>query len=79
MQAIARAESGCNQANHNLADKHDGCMGSYGALQIGCIHYNGESVDDFKVNIELAHRVWQSQGYTAWTQYSNGEYKEFMK
>lgn len=79
MQAIATAESGCDQTNHNLADKHDGCMGSYGVLQIGCIHFNGESVDNFTVNIALAHKVYKSQGYNAWSVYSSGKYERFMK
>lgn len=92
--AIARAENRtCNPINHNLtaSETHrraDGsviCVGSYGALQVGCLHYSeGEDRDDLATNIRVAHRLWQNReawgnGYEAWTMYTNGTWREFYQ
>ena len=90
MLAIAKAESGCNPSNHNLttSETHrraDGsiiCVGSYGALQVGCLHYNGEDKNDVAANVRIAYRVytnrkaWDVSGYKAWSVFNNGKYKE---
>jgi hypothetical protein len=87
--AIAEAENrACNPLKHNLTAsethrRRDGsviCVGSYGALQVGCLHYReGEDRNDLKTNVKVAHRVWEGSGYTAWTMYKNGTYREFLK
>lgn len=67
MQRIMRAESGCNPTNHNWSDNHGSCLGSYGLLQIGCIH--GKSVDYLSIpenNIQTAYIIYLRQGYGAW-------------
>lgn len=89
MFAIARAENRtCDPLNHNLtaSETHrraDGsviCVGSYGVIQVGCLHYrDGEDRNDMATNIRVAHRVWQGSGYTAWTMFKNGTYQEFLK
>ena len=83
MSAIAEAENrSCDPTRHNLSaeENHKVCVGSYGVLQVGCLHYrNGEDRNDLKTNIAVAHRVYLKQGYKAWTQYNNGEYKRFLK
>lgn len=83
MSAIAEAENrSCDPLRHNLSadENHKVCIGSYGVLQVGCLHYrNGEDRNDLKTNIAVAHRVYLQQGYNAWTQYKNGEYKRFLK
>lgn len=81
MYAIAQAENTtCNPQRHNLTkeEDHGVCIGSYGALQVGCVHYNGEDVNDLTTNVRIAHNVWQKQGYKAWTMYNNGTYKKFL-
>lgn len=88
VQAIAQAENrACNPLVHNetASETHrrkDGsviCVGSYGVLQVGCLHYQaGEDKNDLATNIKIAHRVWQGSGYTAWTMYKNGEYRKFL-
>lgn len=88
-QAIAQAENrSCNPTRHNLTAsethrRYDGsviCVGSYGVMQVGCLHYReGEDRNDLATNVRVAHRVWQSSGYTAWTMYKNGTYREFLK
>jgi hypothetical protein len=95
VMAIARAENrSCDPVNHNLTatethrDRNGNviCVGSYGVIQVGCLHYReGEDRNDLATNIKVAHRVyvarasWDSSGYNAWTQYKNGAYKEFLK
>lgn len=94
MSAIAEAENrSCDPTRHNetpsethrRADGSVICVGSYGVLQVGCLHYSaGEDKDDLATNIRLAHNAWSSRekwgvGYEAWTQYKNGEYMQFLK
>lgn len=83
MAAIAQAENReCDPLNHNLSstEDHGVCIGSYGVLQVGCLHYRaGENRNDLATNVRVAHRVWLSQGYGAWTQYRNGEYTRYLK
>jgi hypothetical protein len=91
VSAIAQAENrSCNPKRHNLtaSETHrraDGsviCVGSYGALQVGCLHYRkGENRNDLATNVKVAHRVWtQAKGsYTPWTMYRNQTYLNYMK
>lgn len=70
MQRIMRAESGCNPTNHNHGDRHATCLGSYGLLQIGCVHgYSASYLSTPANNIAVAYNIFKSQGYTAWTTY----------
>ena len=70
MQRIMRAESGCNPTNHNYGDNHRSCLGSFGLLQIGCVHgYSVAYLSNPVNNIAAAYKIYKSQGYTAWTTY----------
>lgn len=90
IQAIAQAENrSCDPTRHNetASETHrrfDGsviCIGSYGALQVGCLHYSAtDDRDDLATNIRIAHRLWQERqkwgnGYEAWTMFTNGKYR----
>lgn len=93
MQAIAQAENrSCDPLRHNLSasETHRDakgnviCVGSYGVLQVGCLHYSGQDVNNLDINVDLAHNAWSSRekwgnGYEAWTMYKNGTYKQFLK
>lgn len=83
ISAIAEAENrSCDPTRHNLStsENHKVCIGSYGVLQVGCLHYrDDEDRNDLKTNIAVAHRVYLEQSYGAWTQYNNGEYRKFLK
>lgn len=82
MLAVARAENRtCDPLNHNLsaAENHGVCIGSYGVLQVGCVHYSGQDVNSLEINVAIAYEVWQKQGYTAWTMYNNSKYREFYE
>lgn len=88
MLAIARSENDtCDPLRHNetSTETHRDfygnvvCIGSYGVLQVGCIHYGkGQDRNDLATNIKVAHAVWLKQGYTAWTEYKNGGYLEHL-
>lgn len=82
MLAIAIAENRtCDPLRHNLSmsENHKICIGSYGALQVGCLHYTeGQDKDDLTTNVAVAYQVWQKQGYQAWSQFNNEEYKRFL-
>lgn len=70
MMRIMTAESGCNPTNHNHADNHRSCLGSYGLFQIGCVHgYSVAYLSEPANNIASAYKIYKSQGYTAWTTY----------
>lgn len=83
MQAIARAENNtCDPTRHNLtmSENHGVCVGSYGVLQVGCLHYRaGENRDDLATNVRVAHRVWLNEGYRAWTMYKNNIYRSYLR
>lgn len=78
MLAIMRAESGCNPRSDNTGLNRDG-SNDKGLLQINSIHgfSDAERLDPIR-NIEIAFRIWQNQGYQAWSAYSNGSYLKFM-
>ena len=81
--AIAQSENDtCDPTRHNMSpmEDHGVCVGSYGALQVGCVHYEPHhDPDDLATNVERANYVWRMQGYRAWTEYRNGGYLEYMR
>lgn len=89
MLAIAQAENRtCDPTNHNetTSETHNGCVGSYNVLQVGCVHYidyghalSEANKNDIVLNVDIAYKVWQKQGYTAWTMYTNNKYLEFLQ
>ena len=83
MFAIAQAENrNCDPNRHNLtsSENHGVCVGSYGVLQVGCLHFRpDEDRNDLSTQVAVAHRVWLKQGYTAWTMFNNDEYEQFLK
>ena len=78
MLAIMAAESGCDPSAVNTANS-DGSTDT-GLLQINSIHgLDPETLIDPTENIRAAYRIYQTQGLKAWSVYSNGKYKQFMK
>lgn len=89
--AIAKAENAaCDPLRHNLTatethrDRNGNviCVGSYGVLQVGCLHYSaGDDHNDLATNVRLAYDVYQSRakwdvsGYNAWSTYTSGKYR----
>lgn len=78
MLAIMRAESGCNPNADNTGLNQDG-SNDKGLLQVNSIHgYSDAERLDPARNIEIAFKIWQSQGYRAWAAFSNGSYLKFL-
>lgn len=63
---IAKAESSMKPTAYN-PERHLGCAGSYGLLQIACLHFDGEPTFDIDTNIQLAKKVYEEQGFGAWS------------
>jgi len=70
------AESGGNEKAANMNDNHGSCMGSYGLMQIACIH--GGVFYDSKQNMDKAFKIYNRSGWTPWGAYTSGKYKEFL-
>jgi len=69
MAAVMFCESSNNPKAYN-PEQHNGCQGSYGLMQIACVHSQYvDELDDLlnpRINIEVAYLVWQNQGWRAW-------------
>lgn len=71
MAAVMRAESGCNP-NAVSPVNYDGVR-DYGLMQL-----HGQYILDPSQNVAAAYRLWQVQGYHAWSAYNNGSYEQFL-
>lgn len=63
-RAICMAESGGNTMAANMNDNHGSCVGSYGFMQIACIH--GGVFYDSKQNMAKAFEIYNRSGWTPW-------------
>jgi len=70
------AESGGNPNSANLNDRHNGCVGSYGLMQIACVH--GGIFTDPKQNMDKAFEIYKRSGWTPWGAYTNGSYLKHL-
>ena len=79
---VCSGESGGNPGAINWADKHKNsrgeiiCVSSRGLFQIACFYPNklGYEYDDLLIpskNIEMAYKIWQTQGWCPWSVYKN--------
>jgi hypothetical protein len=75
MIAIAHAESGFNCGATNTANRN-GTV-DRGLFQINSVHNFTGDYFDCQTNIEMAHKVWLSQGYDAWVVYQTGKHLGF--
>lgn len=80
--AIAKVESGLNKDAYN-PERHKGCSGSIGIMQIACVHHreNPDALFDVPFNLQKAREIYEGDGNTfeAWGAYKNGSYKQYMK
>ena len=68
--AICQMESGGVATASNWKDSHEGCDGSFGIMQIGCLHGHARTeLYDPAVNIQVAFRLWKESGFTPWSTY----------
>lgn len=69
--AICNMESGGHPEAVNGKDSHVGCTGSYGLMQIACIHTNDvEGLKNPEINVKIAHQLWKTEGFKPWTTYA---------
>lgn len=76
--AVCMAESGGNPTAINWHDKHNGCTGSAGLMQVACIHTGGQHELDPERNMAVAYSVYQRRGWAAWGAFTNESYKRFL-
>lgn len=74
--AVCMAESGGN-ANAYNPEAHNGCGGSVGLFQIGCVHGWGSSFDP-ATNVAFANQLYSQQGWYPWGAYTNGSYYAYL-
>lgn len=77
--AVCMAESGGNSNAANLNDRHNGCIGSYGLMQIACIHTGGQAEYNPEVNMAKAYEIYSRSGWTPWGAFTSGKYLKFLK
>lgn len=93
--AIGKSESGknLNPNAYNPEWHYDSkgnklCQGSYGLMQIGCVHHmsNPEALFDIDFNLQKAKSIYNSVDrhgrqlkWNPWGGYTSGGYKKYMK
>lgn len=86
--AVAKAESGhllkadaYNPEWHYDSKGNAVCQGSYGVMQIACVHNidNPEALFDVEFNIAKAKQIHASEGFSPWGGYTNGSWKKFLE
>ncbi|MFE7720117.1 hypothetical protein ACFU44_13870 [Nocardia rhizosphaerihabitans] len=85
MLAIMQAESSCNPdaiGDATLTFQGEGRTEgmSCGLLQIRVLRGRPscDVLRDVTTNVDWAYRIYKSQGYQAWSTWSNGKYKEYL-
>lgn len=60
-------ESTNGKRNYN-PEWHEGCQGSYGPMQVACIHHreNPEALLDIAFNVKTAYSIYEDRGWNAW-------------
>lgn len=81
--AVAMAESSGNPRIYNpeTAAGTPSGKGSYGLWQIylnAHPQFSGWNLYDPQTNANAAFRVWQQEGWRAWTTYKNGAYRKYL-
>jgi hypothetical protein len=83
--AIAKAESGL-RANAYNPERHKTCSGSFGVMQIACVHHVGDpnELKDVDFNLQKAREIYEASlkdngnGWIPWGAYKNKSYKKYM-
>lgn len=61
---VCQIESGGNPTAANWNDSHQGCSGSFGLFQVGCLHgYSKEQLERPIFNINVAYKIYKKQGW----------------
>jgi soluble lytic murein transglycosylase-like protein len=74
--AVMQAESGCNPTS--LSQTADRGLMQINAVHADMVNGNLNALFDPATNIQVAHRVYLSQGWKGWSAYNNGSYLKFL-
>ena len=71
-------ESQLNPRAYN-PEAHRGCNGSYGIMQIACVHVSDtERLYDPEYNLQVARRIYDAEGWRPWGAYTDGSYLRYI-
>lgn len=86
MAAISRAESGSDMrciGDETLTNSEWGI--SYGLFQVRTLRTQNKGcrdlsrlTEDLQAQADCAFQIWKSQGFRAWSVYSNGKYRQWL-
>lgn len=84
--AIAKSESGATLYDRaynpewHYINGVPVCQGSYGVMQVACVHYqvNPSALFDVEFNLQKAAEIYQKRGWTQWGGYTSGKYKKYL-
>ena len=76
--AVCMAESGGNANAENWNDRHNGCIGSGGLMQIACVHTGGVLELDPVKNMAKAYEIYQRSGWRQWGAFTSNAYMRYM-
>lgn len=83
--AVAKGEGYPNPRAYNPEKHYDRngnyiCSGSFGIMQIACVHNvdNPEALFDVEFNLAMAKKIHSQSGWKPWGAYTNGSYKRFL-
>lgn len=56
------------------------CQGSFGLMQIACVHYQEDpkKLFDVEFNLAMAKKIYQTSGWKPWGAYTDGGYKKYL-
>lgn len=76
--AIAMGESQLNARAYN-PEAHNGCRGSYGVMQIACLHVDDpQQLFNPVYNLKVARRIYDSEGWRPWGAYTDLSYRSYI-
>lgn len=83
--AVAKGESMLNTDAYNPEKHYDRngnylCSGSYGLMQIACVHMieNPEALFDLETNLETARKIYEASDWQPWGAYTSGRYEKHL-
>lgn len=85
--AVAKSESGALLKNtaynpewHYDRQGNPICQGSFGVMQIACIHNieDPEALFDVRLNLQKAAEIYEDSGWWRWGGYTSGKYKKYL-
>lgn len=85
--AVAKGESGpslnltaYNPEAHRDRNGNVICYGSYGVMQIGCVHMmeNPDALFDLETNLRVARQIYDESGWVKWGAYTSGGWEKHL-